>query len=300
MANAIELITKQLPLLDQAVKVGMRTAVLETNSAFVRETEDANIVKIANIVMDGLGDYSRADGFVQGDITLTWQPYQLSHDRGRTFHIDSMDDAEAMGLVFANLASEFIRTKVTPEVDAIRFATYCNKAGTKVTGTLDKNTITDAIDEAERVLEEEEYTLDTAKLFLTPTIYGYIKKDKEHFTRPLVPSQNPNRNFGSFDEMEVIKVPQSRFYTEIKLHNGKDEGQINGGYSKADSGADINFMVIIPQCVAQVTKHAKLRVFAPDVNQKADAYKVDYRLYHDAWVLENKKMGIYCHTKGNV
>ena len=55
-------------------------------------------------------------------------------------------------------------------------------------------------------------------------------------------------------------------------------------------------MIIVPSVVAQVTKHAKLRVFSPDVNQQADAYKIDYRIYHDAWVAENKKKGIYCHT----
>lgn len=296
MANAIELITKQLPLLDQAVKLGMRTSCLETNSAFVRETADANIVKIANLAMDGLADYSRADGFVKGDLTLTWQSYQLKHDRGRTFHLDAMDDEESMGLVFANTASEFIRTKVTPEIDAIRFAQYATKAGTTVTGTLDSTTIVDAIETAETTIEEAEFTLDTAKLFITPSHYGNIKKDKEHWTRTLVPSQNPNRNFGTFDEMEVIKVPQSRFYTAITLNDGKTSGQEAGGYAKAASGKNINFMIIVPSVVAQVTKHAKLRVFSPDVNQQADAYKIDYRIYHDAWVAENKKKGIYCHT----
>ena len=52
-----------------------------------------------------------------------------------------------------------------------------------------------------------------------------------------------------------------------------------------------------PGAVVQLTKHAKMRVFDPDTNQSADAYKVDYRIYHDAWVLENKLPGIYCHTK---
>jgi len=38
-----------------------------------------------------------------------------------------------------------------------------------------------------------------------------------------------------------------------------------------------------------------MREFSPDVNQKADAYRLDYRLYHDAWVYPNKDCGIYVH-----
>ena len=33
----------------------------------------------------------------------------------------------------------------------------------------------------------------------------------------------------------------------------------------------------------------------PDENQKADAWKFDYRLYHDLFVYENKVKGIYLH-----
>ena len=294
MANAIELVTKQLPMIDQLVKRSLLTGNLELNSAFVRETQNAEIVQIANIALEGLGDYSREEGFVQGDITLTWEPYRLKHDRGRTFHLDAMDDEESLALIFANLATVFVREKVVPEVDAIRFATYASNAGIKKTGTLDSTTIDDAIIDAEVEVEENEFLLETAKLYITPTLYGDIKKNKDSFSRPLVPSQNPNRNFGTYDDMEVTKVPQSRFYTAIELRNGTGT-QKTGGYAKGAAGKNINFMIILPQCVIQITKHAKLRVFEPDVNQKADAYKVDYRLYHDAWVLKNKTNGVYCH-----
>ena len=56
-------------------------------------------------------------------------------------------------------------------------------------------------------------------------------------------------------------------------------------------------MIVDRASVIQLIKHGKIRVFDPDTNQSADAYKVDYRIYHDAWVLDNKKNGIYCHTK---
>ena len=296
MANAITTIQKYLPLLDQVYAFASCSAILDTPNALVRETADAKTVLIAETSMSGLGDYSRADGFVSGDLTLEWKPYTFEHDRGRTFQIDAMDDAETMGLAFGSLASEFMRVKVTPEIDAVRFAKYATNAGDTVAAVLTNKTTVPAISTAEVAMEEKEVTLANCVLFITPTCYGYVKDDTDHFQRTLVPSENPNRNFGSFDEMPIVKVPQTRFYTAVTLNNGKD-AQAAGGYVKAEGAKDINFMIVDRASVIQLIKHGKIRVFDPDTNQSADAYKVDYRVYHDAWVLNNKKAGIYCHTK---
>jgi hypothetical protein len=295
MANAITTIQKYLPLLDQVYAFASCSAILDTPNALVRETADAKTVLIAETAMSGLGDYSRADGFVSGDLTLTWKPYTFEYDRGRTFQIDAMDDAETMGLAFGSLASEFMRVKVTPEIDAVRFAKYASNAGETVAATLTNKTAVSAIATAEVAMEEKEVALANCVLFMTPTVHGYVKDDTEHFQRTLVPSENPNRNFGSFDEMPIVKVPQTRFYTEVKLNDGKTEAA--GGYAKAENAKDINFMIVDRAAVVQLIKHGKIRVFDPDTNQSADAYKVDYRVYHDAWVMNNKKNGIYCHTK---
>ena len=296
MANSITTISKYLPLLDQVYSYASASAVLDTPNALVRETADAKTVLIAQTSMSGLGDYSRADGFVSGDITLEWKPYTFEYDRGRSFQIDAMDDMETMGLAFGSLASEFIRVKVTPEIDAIRFAKYATAAGTTKAAELTNKTAVSAISAAEVEMEEKEVMLNNCVLFMTPTVYNYVKDDTDHFQRTLGPSENPNRNFGAFDEMPIAKVPQSRFYTNVTTLSGKD-GEAVGGFAKAEGAKDINFMIVDRGAVVQLIKHGKIRVFDPDTNQSADAYKVDYRIYHDAWVMENKKNGIYCHTK---
>ena len=288
MANAITTITKYIPLLDQVYAVASCSAVLDTPNALVRETADAKTVLIAQTSMSGLGDYSRADGFQTGDLSLTWKSYTFEHDRGRSFHIDAMDDAETMGLAFGSLASEFVRVKVTPEIDAVRFAKYATNAGETVAATLTNKTAVSAIATAEVSMEEKEVSIENCVLFMTPTVYGYVKDDTDHFQRTLVPAENPNRNFGAFDGMPIVKVPQTRFYTAVTLGDG---------FAKAEGAKDINFMIVDRASVIQLIKHGKIRVFDPDTNQSADAYKVDYRIYHDAWVLDNKKNGIYCHTK---
>jgi hypothetical protein len=297
MANAIQTITKYIPLLDQVYAVASCSAVLDTPNALVRETADAKTVLIAKTSMSGLGNYDRAEGFVAGDLTLTWESHTFTYDRGRTFQIDAMDDMETMGMAFGSLASEFIRVKVTPEIDAIRFAKYATSAGLSAAAELSATTAVPAISAAEVQMEENEIALENCVIFMTPTVYGYVKDDTDHFQRTLVPSENPNRNFGTFDNMPVQKVPQTRFYTAIALNDGKTSGQTAGGYKKAEGAVDVNFMIIDRAAVVQLMKHGKIRVFDPDTNQSADAYKIDYRVYHDAWVLENKVKGIYCHKK---
>lgn len=54
-------------------------------------------------------------------------------------------------------------------------------------------------------------------------------------------------------------------------------------------------MIVHPSAVCKVVKHVLPRIFTPDENQKADAWKFDYRLYHDMFVYENKVKGIYLH-----
>ena len=292
--NAIQTIEKYIPLLDEVLSAEMKTSVLETNGALVQETASAGKFLVAKTNMDGLGNYSRVKGFVPGSVTLEWEEFTCQYDRGRSFTIDAMDDLETLGMAFGTLAGEFLRTKVVPETDAIRFATYSKNAGKTVTGALTKDSIDDAIVDAESHIEDNEGTVIGSYLFINPVNYALVKKS-DNFTRTLVPSENPNRNYGSYDEMEIVKVPSKRFNTAVTLNDGETDGQVVGGYTA--SGKAINFMIIHPSAVLQITKHAKLRVFEPDTNQSADAYKIDYRLYHGCDVYENKTNLIYAHTE---
>jgi len=54
-------------------------------------------------------------------------------------------------------------------------------------------------------------------------------------------------------------------------------------------------MIVYPQAILQAKKFALPKIFSPDVNQDKDAWKFQFRLYHDAFVYENKVKGIYLH-----
>ena len=289
MANSITLFKKYIDLLDEVYKNAATTSALDSDAALARQGANANEIIIPKISMDGLADYSRNGGYVSGDVTLTNETVTFNYDRGRAFTVDAMDDEETAGLAFGRLASEFIRTKVVPELDAFRFATYAGVTGiSKATaGTLsDGAAVIAALRAATNKMDEDEVPMENRMLFVTPTLHGMIQdldttKSKEVVSR-----------FSS-----VVLVPQTRFYTAIDLNDGASEGETAGGFVKAAAGKDINFMVFHKPALMQYTKHTVSKVFRPEENQSADGWKFVFRAYGLADAYENKVSGIYLHNK---
>ena len=298
MANSIALLKNYISLLDEVYKENAKTSVLDGDMSLVHAGSNAHEIVIPKISMDGLGDYSRNGGYVDGDVVLTNETVAFNYDRGRAFTVDAMDNEETAGVAFGKLSSEFIRTKVVPEMDAFRFATYAGTTGiSKVSAGATLSTGADviaALRAATTKMDEDEVPTEDRVLFITPTLHGLIQDMDTTKSREVM------SRFSS-----VVLVPQSRFYTAITLYDGKtdtssqDSGvnQKPGGYVKASAGKDINFMVIHKPAVLQYTKHTVSKVITPDENQTADAYKFPYRAYGLADVYENKVAGIYLHHK---
>lgn len=290
MANSIAKFKKYVPLLDEVYKQAALTSVLDSDASLAQEGANANEIIIPKIDMDALGDYDRNSGYTNGDVTLTNETVKFNYERGRMFSVDAMDNEETAGIAYGKLASEFIRTKVAPEGDAFRFATYAGVDGiSKVAAGATLSTGADVISAlrvATNKMDEDEVSYEKRYLFITPTLKGLIDdldttKSKEVLSR--------------FEQ--VILVPQTRFYTAIDMLDGKTSGEEKGGYKKSTDGADINFMVVQKDAVMQYNKHIVPKVVTPEQNQNADAWKFGYRKYGLADVYENKVAGIYLHNK---
>lgn len=111
--QSIALAEKYAAILDEVYKRESLTSVLDTPSDLVM-FDGANTAKIFKTDMDGLGDYSRNNGYVRGAVVGAWEPMQLAYDRGRSFLVDAMDQDETLDLAFGTLAGEFVRTKEVP------------------------------------------------------------------------------------------------------------------------------------------------------------------------------------------
>ena len=288
MANSIQLSKVYTNLLDEVYQQSALTAVLESDASLARQGANANEIVIPKLSMDGLADYSRNSGYVNGDVTLNWETVQFNYERGRMFSVDNMDNEETQNIAFGRLAGEFIRTKVVPELDAFRFAKYASVVGAgTATGALATGAdVIAALRTATSEMDEAEVPMEDRHLFITPTLLGLVEdmdttKSKEVLAR-----------FAS-----ITKVPQTRFYSAIELLDGKSPSEEKGGYKKADGAADLNFEIIHKPATLQFTKHAVPKVISPELNQDADAWKYGYRNYGLCDTYENKAAGIYVHKK---
>ena len=290
VGNTIGLVDKYLPILDEIYKLGSRTAILDTASERVR-WEGAKKAYLFHTNLVGLSNYDRNAGFVPGDATDGWEDYTITQDRGRSFMIDVMDNDETLGMAFGTLVGEFERTQVIPELDAYRFAKYASGAAVSqvVTETLSAGAATIAsIDTATAALDNAEVPYEGRILFVNPNTYKLIKSG---VTRMVMNGENNvNYNVEMFNDMRLITVPSGRFNTAVTI-NAPTTSAAAGGYTA--SGDAINYMIVHPSAILQVVKHAVPRIFSPEVNQEADAWKFDYRVYHDAFVEAQKTNGIY-------
>ena len=288
MANKITTAGKFIPLLDEVYRTVSLTAKLDGPEELVRQGANANELIIPMIELQGLGDYDRNSGYVSGDVTLTNETVKCNFDRGRMFTVDNMDDADSAGIAFGRLAGEFIRTKVAPELDAFRFASYASKEGvTQKEETLsDGAAVLAALRVATNAMDEAEVPMEDRHLFITPTLDGMIADLDTTKSREIL------SRFAS-----KTLVPQTRFYTAIDQKDGHTGGQEAGGYAKADDGKELNFMVIHKPALIQFEKHVAPKIVTPEQNQEADAYKYGYRNVGVADVYKNKLAGVYASHK---
>lgn len=286
MANNIQLFQKYIALLDEVYKQASKSSILDGDASLVQAGKNTNEIIIPKMSLDGLADYSRNSGYVKGDVTLTYETVKFNYDRGRKFVVDAMDDEETAGIAFGKLSSEFIRTKVVPEMDAFRFATYAALSGIgSATGTLATGAdVITALRAAANEMDEAEVPSEQRVLFITPTLRGMIDD---------LDTSKSKEVLGKFSS--IVEVPQSRFNTEITLLDGTTSGEEVGGFSA--TGNDINFMVIHTPAILQYPKHTVNKIITPEANQDSDGWMFFYRAYGLADAYENKVAGIYVHSK---
>ena len=311
MANSIGLITKYMQeAIDTVLTQEAKTNVLVNGSKFIDlNFKETGYVKVMSLLMDGLSDYYRVnnglgsanngyatypsnDGYKVGDTSAKWELFQLEYDRGRQFRVDNMDNEETAGLVIGNLLAEFLRTKVVPEVDAVRFskmAKKCNVAlGNLVSETISANQIIGKFNGAFEWLFEHGVPEEEQVIFVSPSVMTLIRNTTELYKRL---SQEEYRNadvtftIEKYEGRQIIEVPSNRFFTGVVT--------TDNGYMPSANSYVINFMIASKKAVVPVVKLEKSKIWTPEQVQDFDGYKVNFRMYHDIIIPKNKVPAIY-------
>lgn len=292
--------------LDKVAVQEMTTGWMDNNASQVIYNGGAE-VKIPKVNVNGLGEYDRDSGYVQGGVNLSYETKTMTQDRGRKFQLDAMDiDENNFVTTASTVMAEFQRTAVIPEIDAYRIssivsqAIMAKKAGMIEYGYIPGATGTSALRKVKEGIKAVRANGYVGGLIIQATPDFVMELELElagkirdvTFSKGGIQTQVP-----SIDGVPIISTPSNRMYSAITILDGKTSEQEIGGYKKASTAKDVNFIVCPTTTPIAVTKQDKMKIFTPEQNQDADAWKMNYRRFHDIWVLDNKLNSIFVNIK---
>lgn len=303
--NTLETATLFQNSLDKVAVQEATTGWMDGNAGQVIYKGGAE-VKIPKLNVQGLGDYDRDNGYKTGSVSLSYETRKMTQDRGRKFQIDPMDvDETSFVATAASIMGEFQRTQVVPEIDAYRIsklateAITANKAGMIEYGYTPGAENTSALRKFKEGIKAVRDGYNgplvcqaTSDFILELELELAGKITVITFSKDGIQTQVP-----AVDGVPIISTPSNRMYTAIKINDGETEGQEKGGYEKGVSAKDVNFFICPRTTPVAVTKQDIMRIFDPKINQRLNAWQMDYRRFHDIWVLENKLDSLYFNIK---
>lgn len=303
--NTLETATLFQNILDRVAVKEATTGWMDANAGQVIYNGGSE-VKIPTLSMNGLGDYDRSNGYQTGGVTMKYETRKMTQDRGRLFQIDPMDvDETNFVATAATIMGEFQRTQVVPEIDAYRISKIASDAITAAvsgmvtygytpgaTGTSALRKIKEGIAAVREAYNDALVIQATPEMILELELELAGNLRVATFKQGGVETQVP-----AVDGVPIISTPSNRMYTAITIQDGKTSGQEAGGYTKGSTAKSINFFVCPVTTPIAVTKQDTMRIFDPQTNQKLNAWQMDYRRFHDLWILDNKFDGVYVSVK---
>ncbi len=302
--NTMEYAKIFMDALDCQLVEGATSGWMEANAGQVQYS-GGNEVKIPKIALSGLGNYDRDTGFVQGAVTLTYETRSLSQDRGRTFQLDAIDvDETNFAAVAGNVMGEFQRTRVIPEIDAYRYSKLAALATTaKKTSSYKAVEATIFTKLMEEITNVKDIVGDSGEIVVTMSAKIANMLDLAKGGSNIIESGEFRQGEAvlkvrSIDGSPIIRVPSARLKTAFDFYDGVTPGKTDGGFVASTGAKNINWIIAVRHAPIAVSKTDVTRIFDPLTNQKANAWKIDYRKYHDLWIPDNAMDGIWVNVEG--
>ena len=276
---SVELVTKFAPYTDEIFKAESKLSLL-TNTDF--DWTGAHTVKVYKISTVAMNDYARnvysgndesaVDISRYGalyDLSATTEEMILSKDRSFIFNVDKLDTDETSGQVEAAAAlARELRNVVIPEVDTYVYGKMIAGAGTKATAvSLTKSNIYEKILAGSEALDDAEVPETGRVLVCSPATYTLLKQAAVFDSSDIGAEARMQGVVGILDGMAVVRVPSVRLASKF------------------------GFMIAHPSATVAPVKLEDYGVHTDTVLSSGSI--VTGRICYDAFVLDNKALGIY-------
>ena len=285
--------------LDQQAQQVATSGWMEANSNRVTYVGGKK-VKVPTLVTSGLGDYSRGTGaanrgkYAQGAVELTYKDYELEMDRSAEFAFDRHDVDETSFIVQAPaVMGEFQRNHVVPEIDAFRYSRIAQLVMAQGAGAYTSQALTTSniIDEFLKQIRQMQNTtgIDTTSLVASMPFSVYSVLERSAEIQKQISVQQFERGGVNFEVKSINGIPlipvvEDRMKTEYLFHSGDTET----GFEPTAGAKTINWIITPRSLPIAISKTDNLKVFTPDTNQNGDDWLLQYRKYHDLWIMQNQ------------
>ena len=281
--NSIENATRYSSELDKVFAQKSATGFFADN-ALSTKFVGAKTVMIPDIDFQGLADYDRDTGFTRGAITVSNTAYTMLMDRARSLQIDREDmDETGIANLAGKILGEYVRTKVVPECDAYVISKLAGLAATRanlIDGDVTKpyEALCSLINEVQSVAGFDEELV----AFVDSAMYAALTNSSE-ISRNIVVSDFKQGEIDlkvkSINGVAIIPVVSERMKTAYSFNSNAA-----GGFTPLENAKEV-YMLVCPKRGAHLVKKTEqMRIFTPEQNLDADAYKFDYRIYYDVFV----------------
>lgn len=277
-----ELVKLYTPHVDEAFKAESKRTLL-TNTDY--DWTGAHSIVLWKIATAPMNDYQRnrfESDEAAGTVTLTrfgelydlatqTEELILKKDRSFIFNIDRLDEDETNGgLGSASALARQVKDVVIPEIDKYTYNVMVTGAGTTATATaLTKDNIYSSIIAGTKALDDAEVPDTERVAVVTPETYNLLKQATEFDHTDIGNELKRLGVVAVLDGMNVIKIPAARL----------PEG--------------FGFMIAHPCATVAPVKLDDYGVH--NDTPLASGTIVTGRICYDAFVLDNKKKGIYYH-----
>ena len=284
--NTIENTTRYTAELDKLFAQKSATGFFADN-ALAAKFVGAKTVIIPDINFQGLADYDRDTGFSRGAITVSNSSYTMAMDRARSLQIDREDmDETGVASLAGQILGEYVRTKVVPECDAYvisKLAGLSQSRANTLEGDVDApfETLINLINRVQDTVGYDEELV----AFIDSHIYARLQNSAE-ISKMITVSDfkqgDINLKVNSINGVTLIPIVSERMKTAYTF-----QSNAAGGFVPANNARNI-YMLVCPKKGAHLVKKTEnMRIFTPEQNLDADAYKFDYRIYYDVFVAKS-------------
>lgn len=285
--NSISTAEKYSAELDKALVQKSVTGFLADN-VLKAQFVGAKTVRIPDIDFVGLVDYDKDNGFNRSAVTVAHESFTMTMDRARSVSIDREDMDEAgIASLAGSILGEYVRTQAAPECDAYVLSKLAGVANTNDSTVAWDGTKPFAVfNELMTKVQNEAGYDEELVCFIDGNAYAALRNSPEiarYIDTTSFKQGGVDMTVKSINGVALIPVTPSRMKTMFVFEKTASSGAV-GGFA-ADGSAKAIHMLVMPKKAASLVKKTEtMRIWTPEQNIDADAYKFDYRVYYDVFV----------------